>query len=732
MRRRALLLALFAVSSAPALAVVQGGQDPGVDREAMWFAPTAEDWTKPCLIAWQRTWEDALAVAEETGQAILICVNMDGEIASEHYAGVRYRQPEIAALYAPYVTVVASVYRHTPRDHDEEGRRIPCPRFGTVTCGEHIAIEPILYEKYFEGTRVAPRHIMIELDGAEQYDVFYAWDTASVFQAVRDGIANRDAPPPPARGDRSLPERVASRDAADRATVEAAFAAGDRDLQRALLEAAKAHPDAAPVDLLRLALSGLDLEMQKLALDALARSESAAAVDLIAETLRAPLAGAERESLVAALERLGAASPRARSLAVVHRGLGAKASEVDPEAWTRSLAYAPAAPPPSWEGLNASLDRTPDDVDAETLLALAESRLALAVSPETSARLDADPATAAKYRRLLFADARDALHEAVAAGASGWRAEAVAALAAHYLGENAEASARAEAAVRALPPGETSWNAMAVLGLYADARRTMIREAVAAQRDWPPSWLADLHAAFSVLAQHPLGEAGHVVAHYDFLVQLGALAPAERAIAAGLRRFPDAWDLHDRWRNRLVADHGVERLEAAYAERLTEADAPLNWVWYCGVASYTTAEFHRRDGKPALAHDAYGRAIARFEEAIAANPSGRDPSDHFIALALAGRARIAATSGDLETATRMLLASFARRPASAGSLDGLNLSPADTARMLRARLETAERADLLAELEAALAALDPALLQLPAYERSVGGGGGGGGRTGRR
>jgi hypothetical protein len=313
MRRRALLLALFAVSSAPALAVVQGGQDPGVDREAMWFAPTAEDWTKPCLIAWQRTWEDALAVAEETGQAILICVNMDGEIASEHYAGVRYRQPEIAALYAPYVTVVASVYRHTPRDHDEEGRRIPCPRFGTVTCGEHIAIEPILYEKYFEGTRVAPRHIMIELDGAEQYDVFYAWDTASVFQAVRDGIANRDAPPPPARGDRSLPERVASRDAADRATVEAAFAAGDRDLQRALLEAAKAHPDAAPVDLLRLALSGLDLEMQKLALDALARSESAAAVDLIAETLRAPLAGAERESLVAALERLGAASAPRRA-----------------------------------------------------------------------------------------------------------------------------------------------------------------------------------------------------------------------------------------------------------------------------------------------------------------------------------------------------------------------------------------------------------------------------------
>ena len=82
---------------------------PPVNREQMWFAPTAEDWKKPCLIAWQRNFEDAIAVSRETGKPILVCVNMDGEIASEHYAGVRYRQPEIAKLYEPYVTVIASV-----------------------------------------------------------------------------------------------------------------------------------------------------------------------------------------------------------------------------------------------------------------------------------------------------------------------------------------------------------------------------------------------------------------------------------------------------------------------------------------------------------------------------------------------------------------------------------------------------------------------------------------------
>jgi len=71
---------------------------PGATRETMWPAPTAEDWKKPCLVHWQRTWDDAVAVSKESGKPILICVNMDGEVASEHYAGIRYRDPSITAL----------------------------------------------------------------------------------------------------------------------------------------------------------------------------------------------------------------------------------------------------------------------------------------------------------------------------------------------------------------------------------------------------------------------------------------------------------------------------------------------------------------------------------------------------------------------------------------------------------------------------------------------------------
>ena len=128
LRRLAALIALFAAAS-----VARAQLPPGVTREQMWFAPTAEDWKKPVLITFQRTWDDAMALSQQQKRPILVCVNMDGEIASEHYAGVRYRQPDIAKLYEPYVCVIASVYRHNPRDYDEHGHRILCPRFGSVT-----------------------------------------------------------------------------------------------------------------------------------------------------------------------------------------------------------------------------------------------------------------------------------------------------------------------------------------------------------------------------------------------------------------------------------------------------------------------------------------------------------------------------------------------------------------------------------------------------------------------
>ena len=224
------------------------GLPAGQTRESMWWAPSAEDWKRPCLVTWQRTYDDALGVSKATGKPLLICVNMDSEPASEHYAGVRYRQADTASLYVPYVCVIASVYRHTPRDYDEAGNRILCPRFGSVTCGEHIAIEPGLFEKFFDGKRVAPRHIMVELekDSAETYDIYYAFDTDTIFNNLRDGIKNRPPPPPDMRGDREIVARVDSSDISDRIAVEEAYKKGDVVTRRALLQAAIKHSILEP------------------------------------------------------------------------------------------------------------------------------------------------------------------------------------------------------------------------------------------------------------------------------------------------------------------------------------------------------------------------------------------------------------------------------------------------------------------------------------------------------
>ncbi len=726
--------------AAPRLGQGQGpaGLPSGVTREQMWWAPTAEDWKKPVLITFQRTWEDALAVARETNRAILVCVNMDGEIASEHYAGVRYRQPEIAVLYEPYVCVIASVYRHDPRDFDEEGRRILCPRFGSVTCGEHIAIEPILYEKFMDGQRIAPRHIMVELDGSETYDVFYAWDTDSVFAAVRDGMTQRAIEPRNiVRGDRPLVERVASRDIQDRTAVETAYQNGDRDLRSALLAAAAEHPDAEPVDLLRLGVFGMDTELNRLARRALAGSRSEEAVALINESLRVPMEATERQTLTAALERLGESSPRARMLAVVHGGSSARAGAVDVDGWSRALAggaaYAPAglaADPPLEQLEDRAEQAEARPLDANARLELAESLLGLAIDPETSQFRASDRRTGFAYVRLKLEDARRSALEAEQLGATGWRVQAAIALSAYYLGNREEAYARAEAAVKGMPPEPEGWNTMAVLALFAEARWQAIRRALLAKEPWPSQWFTDVHAAYTVLARHPLGTDSQVAMHHDILTWLGASAQAAQVLDQGLERFPESWDLHERLRARVLKERGADGLETLYAEKLGAPGAPANLEWFAGYAALVAAESHRRAGELERALAAYDRAIAHYERGVQKNPETRASADHYVALALAGRARIAYERGDPERALAELISSLERKPEAAATLDGLNISPADTARMLRARLTELERDDLAARLEAALGKLDPELLELPAYER--GGPPPGDGRAGRR
>ncbi|MBW2415601.1 MAG: hypothetical protein JRG76_13940 [Deltaproteobacteria bacterium] len=711
----ALLISLAMMAT---VAAAQGDREgQGLTREQMWPAPTAEDWKKPCLITWQRTWEDAVAVSRETGKPILVCINMDGEIASEHYAGVRYRQPEVTALYEPYVTVIASVYRHNPRDHDDSGRRIPCPRFGGVTCAEHIWIEPIIYEKFCDGQRVAPRHITVDLSGKEVSDVFYTDDTASVFDSVREGRAKLPPSKPPiVRSDRPILERVASRHVADRGAVENAYRRGDPELRRSLLEATLKHNDtAAQIDLLRLAIFGLDADLSRAARRTLAEVKTADAAELVSDALQVPMDAAERDALIAALKRLGDGSVRAQWLAGVHQGLAGDSSMVDLKAWSgpRPVGTPPAAVYGGGGRLShvekqarAAYERPKDPTPR---IEYAEASLALALAAPRTYALN--PRIGRRVASYLFKDARRASREAEALGAKGWRLNAVLALAAYYEGDREEGYKAAAEAMKDLPAGDRGWASMAVVTVFAESRWKAIRAAVKEQKDWPVEWLSDLHSAYTLLLRHPLGTDGQVLWHYELLDWLGARYRANRTLWEGLARFPDSSRLHERLRDRLLKWRGPDGLEAAYRKMLADRSDPARLAPFAAVASIAAADHHRRTRAYEKALAAYARAIEHYESAIQADADNRASADPAIAIALAARARVAYELGDDARAVTEILASFARHPDSAGTRDGVGIKAGETAQMLLVRLREKKKDDLASRLETALSGIDPELLR---------------------
>ncbi len=682
-------------------------------REAIWFAPTAEDWKKPCLVRWQRSFEDAIAVSKQTGRPILVCVNMDGEIASEHYAGVRYREPASAAFLEPYVCVIASVYRHTPRDYDSDGARILCPRFGSVTCGEHIAIEPLLYERFFEERRVAPRHIMLELDSTESYDVYYALDTKSVLTTIEEGMTKRTLPVTErVQHDMPIEERLASRDEQDRTLVERAWRDGTPKVRRELLEKARRTPQVPQLDLLRLALAGFDLELQSQARELLggipAEGFSEAAVDLVAKALAVPMPQAERDVLLAALARWSSGSVRAQTLEAVHRGLVRQSEVVDLSGWTRALASQEYQRSADW---SARLS----EQDARVLAEPNEptARLALATQFLEAAL---EPGIATVQRDLLLEDCRRNALMAQDLGAQGFELSSALAVVAAFRGERDAALACALTALAALPANAHGHGAVAVLEIVARERSQAIAKAWKDKRTWPNEWMADLNGAYEVLAQHPRGREAHVLAHVDFLTWIGAQQAAAGALERGLARFPSSGELHLRLRTRVLGEDGAAALESRYETlRATHADWP-HIDWFAGYATLIRAEHERRNADHEAALAAYDRGQILMESAFAKDDSVQASSMHYIALCHAGRARIALEQSRLEVAAEALLAAWEISPSSAGTLDGLGLSSVATAKALLVQLNQAQHVPLAARVQAGLDSLDASALEPPAFE----------------
>ena len=225
-------------------------------------------------ILWQRSLDDALALAKATGMPLFIAVNMDGESASDRIVHENYRDPAFVALTRRCVCLGASVFRHNARDHDDQGRRIICPRFGEITCGEHVALEPLVFDKWLaDGERVAPRHALIQPDGKKAFDLSLCFDLQDIDRALAAAVAQgfglnpgvtranqitppQVAPPPVdaagAGSSDTWAELAARRDCRGRAALEAVLARVQSDATLgAALDAIAAHGDAGSLEALR-------------------------------------------------------------------------------------------------------------------------------------------------------------------------------------------------------------------------------------------------------------------------------------------------------------------------------------------------------------------------------------------------------------------------------------------------------------------------------------------------
>ena len=632
------------------------------------------------LIKWQRTFEDALRLARTENRPLMVAVNMDGEIASEHFAGVRYRSVETAEMMSKYACVIASVYRHTPRDYDEHGNRVPCPRCGTVTCSEHIQGERQLYDKYFDGRRISPRHIVLDLEEREVQDVYYSWDTQSVIKSFVTGVEGW--PEPDELLEPSLEELVGSARVEHREEAERRYREGDAEARRELLRAILEHRVVDQTEVLRQAIFGFDLEAAKLARRALAQSDTDGALDLIAEALKTPLDPDERRMLLDAVERMAQTLPRARTLAALHGGLSVESTRVAVDGAALAAAYgASARGGVDVAAREEAATGRPEDPTALTNFALALLEQSLTAGDE-------------RFAELLRADAREALADAATAGAKGPRLDAARALLADESGHWRQAG---RAAVSAAQGGMLKLDADApeddalgpatrkrLLHLFARSRGGDIRRAYRAGVEWPGEWLSDVNAAYEALAAAEPEAPDVLVEHLDFLRWIGASPRADRVLEDALGLYPNAPVLHERLRARLLWRGGPAGLEEGYRQRLERApaDDASQLTWFAGYASLVAAEHHRRRGELAEALAAYDRAGARFERNAELHPAGADNCEHFLVLGLAGKARVALEQGELAAATTDLLAALRRRPASAATPDGLSFSPMMTAKMV--------------------------------------------------
>ena len=657
----------------------------------------AKDEAAPVLLRWERTLQDAEALSRETGRPILICVNTDGEAASERFASRIYTDEGFAELTHSYFPVILSPDRHNPRDFDRHGRRIPCPRFGRVTCGEHRAAEPLAFERYFKGRRVAPRHVGVSSSGEVLFDLFLleGWELDRVDEALVEFTGDEQRRP---KG-----EGPHARSADAREELESEWwEAGTGKRSSMLVEAGRS--EVAQPGLMRMGLATGSVQDELAVARALIKTADEASTELVQMALRRNLPEELHVELARTLERVATSDDERRLLGDM-KAVRAPSGRIVREVWLSGLeeaGQAPAADPVPDEELYKRIDAldeahkaSPDNGGLLLQIADAWYDLGLRAMQRTT-----DPT-------FYYMDARSSAEEALAKGAEEIAVRSLLARAEWRLGNREEAAQHAEEALIHSSESAASPQSAEVLGIFAMARTSEIYAKRSIEAEFPAEWLTDAHAAYGILARHPLGTVDHARSHADLLLYLGLVRDAELALRHALQRFPESAALHERFRTVVKSASGDTALGAAYATLEEELPAGAAFEWFAGYASLLEAEELQRGAEPTAADQAYKRSLARFDASQEANPEYADTADHYSVFALAGRARSAFDAGDLEAAAHFIALAISRRPDTADLPDGLQRTPVDMLRRIRRAVESAGRDDLQAELAESIATTAP-------------------------
>jgi hypothetical protein len=695
--------ALTALAFALPLAATAGAQGWAVD-------PAWRE--RPPLMEWQRTLDDGLALSKETGKPLLICVNADGEPASENLAWGRYRDPAFVELARGFVCVLASPDRHWPRDRDDAGRRLTDPRFGRLVSSEHIDIEPLLYEAYFSGRRVAPRHVGVSPEGEVLFDLFLLNDLTKIDDALREhGVTGGEALDPASMSDDEL---LASVRASHRSALEARFvAAGDSARARLAAAALSADRAAQHPELVRMGLRDPEAEVRAAALDAVTANASGlpqgawAGAFFAAQDL-----GGDASELAGAFARAAGdmsdddRGKEARRLAVCFEGLSAPSQVVDLGVWRASLDGTPVLADVSpgadefdavvgkLQRLEVALGEAPED--PELLLALAREQI----------RFGRVQLAGGGNPSFTFQDAVASAGQAVEAGADDGRGHALLAWASWLAGEQEGAAAAAAQALPRLAGGGSGGDLeQRTLELFARVRRNAIYTALQDGDALEAAWVSDAVAAHEALsARTGTGEA-EWKQYLELLGSVSAFHAQERALAIAIAQAPVSGDMHNWLRFQMLRDRGAAGLERAYgAPGLAGlgADTQPTVDWFRGLAVFVAAERFATDRAEDDAFGAYGRSAEHYTRSAEAAPDFVSSANHYIVLAHAARARILLAGDQLEQALAELVLAIEVAPENFEAVDGFGEGPATTTKAAREAFARERRDDLEAELKAAL------------------------------